>query len=138
MRTVVIRAFDEYFTAHILSTKLREAGIESYLFNENSITLGPFMSNALGGIKLVVDEVDEVAARNLFSEFDEEYRKSSTCPKCFGHEIDLIPKRETGNVLTALLTWLFSNDSLSPATIYECRRCGYQSENLPENLAVVN
>ena len=77
MQTVVLKRFDHYFSAHILSTKLRDAGVESYLFDENSITIGPFLSNALGGIKLVVDEQDEVRARILLSEFDEEYRKFS-------------------------------------------------------------
>ena len=134
MQTVVLKRFDHYFSAHILSTKLRDAGVESYLFDENSVTIGPFLSNALGGIKLVVDEQDEVRARILLSEFDEEYRKSAICPKCQGNEIDLVPRRETGNMITAIFTWLFSNYAVSSENIYECRNCGYQSETLPENI----
>jgi hypothetical protein len=138
MQTVVLKRFDHYFSAHILSTKLRDAGVESYLFDENSVTIGPFLSNALGGIKLVVDEADEVIARNLLSEFEEEFRRSATCPKCHGNEIDLVPRQETGNMITAIFTWLFSNYALSSENIYECRNCGYQSETLPENVESYN
>lgn len=138
MQTVVLKRFDHYFPAHILSTKLRDAGVESYLFDENSVTIGPFLSNALGGIKLVVNERDEVRARNLISEFEEDYRKSAVCPKCGHNEIDLVPKRETSNLITALFTWLFSNFAVSTENIYECRNCGYQSETLPENMEAYN
>lgn len=138
MRTVVLKSFDQYFSAHILSSKLKDAGVESYLFDENSITIGPFMSNALGGIKVAVDEADEVLARNLISQFDEEYRRSAVCPKCFSNEIDFVPRRQTGNMITAIFTWLFSNYDVSTENIYECQRCGYQSETLPENLAACN
>lgn len=138
MRTVVLKTFDQYFSAHILSSKLKDAGVESYLFDENSITIGPFMTNALGGIKLAVDEADEVTARNLISQFDEEYRRSAVCPKCFSNEIDLVPRREAGNMITAIFTWLFSNYALSSENIYECRHCGYQSETLPENMETSN
>ena len=138
MQTVVLKRFDHYFPAHILSTKLRDAGVESYLFDENSVTIGPFLSNALGGIKLVVNERDEVRARNLISEFEEDYRKSAVCPKCGHNEIDLVPKRETSNLITALFTWLFSNFAVSTENIYECRNCGYQSETLPENMGAYN
>ena len=138
MRTVVLKTFDHYFSAHILSSKLSDAGVQSYLFDENSITIGPFMSNALGGIKLVVDEADEVVARKLISEFEEEYRRSAVCPKCFKNEIEIVPKRQAGNMLTAIFTWFFSNYAVSTENIYECRHCGYQSETLPENLEAYN
>jgi hypothetical protein len=138
MQTVVLKRFDHYFSAHILATKLRDAGVESYLFDENSVTIGPFLSNALGGIKLVVDEADEVTARNLLSEFEEEYRKSAICPKCHRNEIELVPRRQKANMITAILTWLFSNYALSSENIYECSHCGYQSETLPENIEASN
>jgi hypothetical protein len=138
MHTVVLKTFDHYFTAHILSSKLRDAGVDSYLFDEHSVTIGPFMTNALGGIKLVVDEVDEVKARNLLSQFEDEYRKSAICPKCFRNEIELVPKRESENIITAIFNWFFSDDPSHSETIYECGHCGYQSETLPENLEVCN
>ncbi len=54
MDLITIRTFQNYFFAHILLTKLRSVGIECYLKDEFTVTTDPFLSNALGGIKLVV------------------------------------------------------------------------------------
>jgi DNA-directed RNA polymerase subunit RPC12/RpoP len=131
---ITIRTFQNYFTAHILLTKLRSAGIECYLRDEFTVTVDPFLSNAVGGIKLVVKKDMEYRASKMLQQFDEDYRQSAVCPKCGSKTIELVPVRTTKNLLTALLTWIFGNYAISAKNIYQCSTCKYESETLPENL----
>lgn len=138
MRTVVVKTFYNYIPAHIISGRLKDAGINCHLFDEASVTMAPFLGSAIGGIKLAVDEADEVQARNLLSQYDEEYRLAAICPKCGANEIVLLPKKSAGNILTAILTWAFSNYAVSADQIYTCAKCGYESETLPEDNVALN
>lgn len=132
MKTVVLRTFDNYFTANIILTRLQDSGIECYLFDENTVTIGPILSNAIGYIKLVINQVDEAEARKMLAVFDEAYMRSAQCPKCLAHEILLVPKPGSKNFITTILTWLFSNYAVSVENVYKCQQCGYESKTLPE------
>jgi len=37
-------------------------------------------------------------------------------------------------MITAILSWLFSNYAVSAENIYQCGNCGYESNTLPEPL----
>jgi hypothetical protein len=54
MDFIPIRSFDNYVYAHITLAMLQDAGINCHLVNEHTITVDPFLSNALGGIRLMV------------------------------------------------------------------------------------
>jgi len=54
MNFVQLRAYDNYISAHISMGMLQDAGINCHLENEHTITLDPFLSPALGGMKLMV------------------------------------------------------------------------------------
>jgi hypothetical protein len=132
MDTVVLRTFDNHILAHITSDKLRNEGVENYLFDEASVTVIPLLSAAIGGIKLVVDKRDERRALQLLHEFDEAYRKSAVCPKCDASEIILVPKQSAESMVTAIFTWLFSRHAVAGQEVYHCNNCGYESDTLPE------
>jgi len=133
MDFITIRTFQNYFSAHIMLTKFRDAGIECYLKDEFTVTVDPILSNAVGGIKLIVKTKDEKEVRHLLDYFDEEYMKSAVCPKCGSLTIELFPKKTTANMATALLTWIFGSYAISVRNVYHCSSCGYESESLPEN-----
>lgn len=132
MKTIVIRTFDNYILAHIVSDKLTNAGITNYIFDENTVTTIPIWGNAVGGIKIVVDKADEPAARQALFEIEEAFRKSAVCPRCGAREIISIPKNSPGNIFTAILSWSFSSYALAPNYVYHCKNCGYESDTLPE------
>ena len=56
MELITIRTFNNYFSANILLTKLRDAGIQCYLKDEYTVTMDPLLTNAVGGIKLVINK----------------------------------------------------------------------------------
>lgn len=138
MQTVVLKTFFNYIPAHIISGRLQSEGIRCHLFDEASVTMAPFLGSAIGGIKLVVDEADEVRARNLLNEYEEQYRMAATCPKCGANDIQLLPKKSAGNMLTAILTWAFSNYAVSADHVYTCGKCGFETDTLPENTYTLN
>ena|SRR5664279_3824858 len=134
MELVTIRTFSNYFSANILLTKLRDAGIQCYLKDEYTVTMDPLLTNAVGGIKLVINKDDSAEVSALLQQFDEEYRRNAVCPKCGSHNIDLVPKRTAANMITAILSWLFSDYAVSVENVYTCANCGYESHTLPEPL----
>lgn len=132
MELVTVRTFNNYFSANILLTKLRDAGIQCYLKDEYTVTIDPLLTNAVGGIKLVINKENSQEVFELLQQFDEDYRRNAVCPKCGSHNIDLVPKRTAANMITAILSWLFSDYAVSVENVYKCSNCGYESHTLPE------
>ena len=132
MELVVLRTFNNYFSANILLTRLRSAGIECYLKDEYTVTVDPFLSNAIGGIKLVVKKEHLEEVSKVLRDFDDAYRKSALCPRCGSHEIELVPKRTTANMVAAILSWIFSDYAVSAENVYQCQVCNFESVDLPE------
>lgn len=135
MEISTVRTFDNYFSANILLTKLRDAGIECYLKDEYTVTIDPLLSNAIGGIKLIVKKSAESEARKMLQIFDDEYKNYITCPHCGSHDVLLVPKQSAENLITAITSWLFSSYAVSTENVYKCSICGYESKNLPETPA---
>src|SRR5215213_8206112 len=129
---VIIQTFDNFFNANIQLTRLRAAGVECYLKDEYIVTLDPFLSNAVGGIKLMVRKGQEHSVRKLLREMNAASDSKLLCPQCGSHKFILVPKRSTENLLTAITTWLFSAYAVSAENVYQCSDCGYESETLPE------
>ena len=75
MQTVVLKTFDDYFSANILLTRLQHEGIPCYLFDEHTVTVNPIFGAVIGGIKLVVSKGYEEAAKRLINRFEEEYQQ---------------------------------------------------------------
>ena len=133
MEIVTIRTFDNYFLANILLTRLRDSGVQCYLKDEYTVTIDPLLSNAIGGIKLVVRKEDEAGALEMLRSFDNDYKNAVQCPECGSHDIILVPKAGVENMLTAISTWLFSAYAVSAENVYKCNQCGHESETLPES-----
>ena len=132
MEIVTIRTFDNYFLANILLTRLRDSGVQCYLKDEYTVTIDPLLSNAIGGIKLIVRKEDAPGALEMLKTFDNDYNNAVQCPACGSHDIILVPKRGIENMLTAISTWIFSSYAVSAENVYKCNQCGHESETLPE------
>ena len=60
---VVFKVYNDYADAGFAQVKLREAGIESFLEDENVVGLNP-----LGGVELKIFEKDTQAANQVMAE----------------------------------------------------------------------
>jgi len=132
MELVTVKTFDNYFSASIILTRLQAEGIECYLKDEHTVTIDPILSNAIGGIKLVVKKEDEEAVVKLLRAYHIGYMLSATCPECGSNSFSYITKPKASNYLTAILTWMLSSYAMAPDYIYQCGNCGYESDTLPD------
>ena len=71
MKFIPLLAFNDYIEAHILLGRLQNEGINCWLQNENMVTVFPALTNAVGGIKLMVAESQEERATELLSQFSD-------------------------------------------------------------------
>ncbi|HRI23643.1 MAG TPA: DUF2007 domain-containing protein [Ferruginibacter sp.] len=134
MDFVKVRTFDFSFQANITLTRLQDAGIDCYLKDENTVIMDPILTNAIGGIKLVVREDQEEEAKKLLQLFDEEYMQSVKCPKCGESKITSISRPGAKNFFTAIATWLFSSYAIAPESVYHCGNCGHEMKDLPSSV----
>lgn len=132
MEFITVRTFQNYFEAHLLLTKLQSGGVECYLKDESIVTVGPFLSHAVGGIKLIVRKENEKEVLAILEEMDEAYRKTAVCPKCGNHTIERVPGKSSSNRITAILTFLFGDLALSAKNVYQCSSCKYECDTLSE------
>ncbi len=51
---ISIAIFDNYVSAHIARGRLEDNGINCWLKDENTVTIDPILTYAIGGIKLMV------------------------------------------------------------------------------------
>jgi DNA-directed RNA polymerase subunit RPC12/RpoP len=133
MDFVTIRTFQNNFSAHLVLTKLRSAGITCFLKDEFTVTVDPILSNAIGGIKLVIKKEEQEEAIELLRVIDEDYIRSAVCLRCGKHTIELVPKNTTKNLASVLLSWILGSYAVSPKNVYQCSSCKYESETLPES-----
>jgi len=68
MKFIELCSFDNYVTANIVLGMLQNDGINCHLRDEYTVTIDPFLSPALGGMKIMVNEEQYQQAVELIAE----------------------------------------------------------------------
>ena len=119
--------------AHLLMAKLESEDIQCWLQDENTVTLYPILTNAVGGIKLFVNKNDLSRARQIFWEVENNRKKTIECPKCKGHNIELVSTpRKAANWFSAILTFFLGDYALAADRVNHCFDCGNEFANSNE------
>jgi hypothetical protein len=129
---VVIRQFRDLPEALLAKGSLDSAGIESALVDDNVVRLDWFWSNAVGGVKLMVDreeaaEAEEVLAQPIPEDFDvaEVGRfEQPRCPQCGSLDVNF---REIDPA--AYLTTVVSFPLPIHRRAWRCHACDAQWED---------
>lgn len=83
---VTLGSFEFLADVQIIKGKLESEGITVILKDENTVSIDPFASNALGGIKLQVYDSDRERAQEIFNEVRnyavDENGELIVCPNC--------------------------------------------------------
>lgn len=133
MELVPVRSFDNYIEANIVLGRLQHEGIQCFLQDEYTVTIDPILTNAIGGIKLMVPRGEMPAVIALLQAFEEEKRAQFRCPVCSGNDIQYISNpRRAGNWLTNLISFFLASYALSNKKVYHCFHCGFETEELNE------
>jgi len=133
MNFQLVRSFDNYIYANILLLRLKEEGIECYIQDENTITLDPLLSPAIGGMKLMVKESDVIRVNLMLDLFEMEYLKTLSCPNCGQPGIQrLIKSKPLKNLFSLLFRKLLHGSSINETIIYRCSQCGHVIDDLSQ------
>jgi DNA-directed RNA polymerase subunit RPC12/RpoP len=129
MGFVLLQSFTNYIDAHILLGRLEEEGIHCWLKDENTVTLNPIWTNAVGGIKLMVAKEQLERAAGLLQNFTEETKSGLSCPKCGSHDIQLVSTpRKAVNWFSAFAGFLFGNYAIGASKLWHCFNCSAEFE----------
>ncbi|HEX6333468.1 MAG TPA: DUF2007 domain-containing protein [Flavisolibacter sp.] len=124
MELVTLQSFPNYIDAHIIMGRLEEEGIRCWLQDENTITINPILTNAVGGIKVMVVKDQLARALELLQQFNDERRSRLTCPVCGSNNIEFISSpRKAVNWLTAVLGTLFGDYAVASGKTWRCFTC---------------
>jgi predicted RNA-binding Zn-ribbon protein involved in translation (DUF1610 family) len=120
---VVLRKYDNPFRAQIMLTRLRDAGINCYIKDDNAV----IVTRPIGGLKLIVSEADEVQARLLLDQFEKESETAILCPNCGGYNLYLVSPEGAGTSITGILSSYFAENTSSTEDMYRCNDCGHET-----------
>jgi len=127
-RVVTLRRCRDLAEAYVGRSLLESAGIQAWIADENLVRMDWFLSNSVGGMRLQVDERDELAARELLEEGapetitygEEEVYVQPTCPKCGSAEITMGSGTERGRSFVAVSPGSWFHPRCLPWPGYPC------------------
>lgn len=136
MEFVILQSFNNYMDAHLLMTRLESEEIECWLQDENTVTINPIWTNAVGGIKLLVKKSDFARASAIFREIENNRREAIECPRCKSHNTELVSTpRKAANWFSAIFTFFLGDYALTVNKVNHCFDCGHEFENINETSA---
>lgn len=128
MEFVAIQSFNNYVEAHITMGRLQQQHINCWLKDEYTVTIDPILTNAIGGIKLMVAKVQAGRALDILQTIANESRLHYACPQCSSHNIQLVTTpRKAVNWLSALATWLLGSYAIGVRQVWHCFACGHET-----------
>jgi DNA-directed RNA polymerase subunit RPC12/RpoP len=129
MNFVAVQVYTNYIDAHIARGQLEDNGINTWLRDEHTITIDPILTNALGGIKLMVPEKDAEAAIAILNEFATAKKTFVTCPQCGGNNVEFVSTpRKLSNWISAFSSFTLGDMAIAPDKVYHCFDCGKEFE----------
>jgi Zn finger protein HypA/HybF involved in hydrogenase expression len=127
MEIALLNAYTNYVDAHIAKGVLEEQGIACWLQDENTVTIDPILTNAVGGIKLLVKKEELGNAGYILHQLRKEQKASVKCPKCGSHNIELVSTpRKASNWVGAILGFLFTNYAIPVHKVNHCFDCNHE------------
>ena len=125
MDFVVLKSFTNYIDAHIVLGRMQEEGMDCWLNNENTTTIMPIWTTAIGGIQLMVQREQLERASDILKVIEEERKENISCPKCNSRDVEYINTiRKPINWFSAAVSFLFGNYAVMPEQRYHCFKCG--------------
>ena len=90
-----IAVYDNYMLANMTLGLLQENNISCHLNDEHTVTIDPLLSNAIGGIKLMVAEGQVDRAIELIKEAETKYLLEIPCTFCKNPTLQVEEKTNT-------------------------------------------
>ena len=137
MDFVPVAVYTNYIDANIMLGRMQEDGIDCWLKDENIVTIDPILTNAVGGIKLMVAENERMKALQWLWEINKEKKATISCPKCNSHNLEYVSTpRKPGNWLSVLIGVFITSFAPPVEQVYHCFDCGTEFDKPVENTPV--
>jgi|SRR5690606_23212020 len=126
---VKVASFQYSSEAMIIKGRLEAEGIEVFMKDNNTIDTDPLVSNAIGGVKLLVRLGDKERATEVLQNVSryslDDKGKPLTCPKCSNHEIELgTTIKDIKSLFAFLFTFIAVALPFYTKYKYRCNNCG--------------
>ena len=124
----LLKTFLNPVEANITKGLLESNGIEAFIFDENTLSVDPILTTALGGIRLMVRSSDYEDALSIIKEVDEEnIREESNlkCPFCASSDIKIINRPNWLYFIIMLFTFT-STPTAGNRKKYVCNICRHR------------
>jgi predicted RNA-binding Zn-ribbon protein involved in translation (DUF1610 family) len=117
--------------AYLYSSKLQSEGIEVFLQNENTINTEPAWSNALGGVKLLVQSENAIKAKEILNAIPEysfdDKGELLICPTCGSQKITMVTTIKDFKSFFAFIYGLLTlSMPLFSKQKYKCESCSFE------------
>lgn len=123
----ILNVYTNYIDAHIAKGVLEGQAIDCWLKDENTVTIDPILTNAVGGIKLMVDEGQSEKAAGILRAIDNEQKAANPCPLCHSLNIELVSTpRKASNWLSVLMGVFVTSYAPKIDMVYHCFNCGHE------------
>lgn len=131
MKLITIKTFDDGISAHILKNKLESEGINCFVFDENIVTVNALFSNAVGGVKLKIEEQDKEKALSIIQEIENKPLTDQNdveirCPECHSTSLysNFKSMKDGKGILSAIVSFVFFVFPIYYKSVYKCKNCG--------------
>ncbi|MDY6863730.1 MAG: DUF2007 domain-containing protein [Thermodesulfobacteriota bacterium] len=133
-KLITVATFSQAIEAHLSKIRLESEGIECFIADEHVVAINWFLSNAVGGVKLKVKELDAERAAEILrqepvatdfkeTKVNEGYYDEPQCPFCSSLNI-YYEKFSRRLVFISILFLGFPFPFLKRQ--WRCRECGYK------------
>ena len=129
LERVTVKTFDTSVNAHLFRIELENEGIVSFIYDEETITMDPLLSNAIGGIKVKINVKDIERTLEFLAKRDEEL--NPPCPNCGSKKImtNFRSFKSASGIISAIAAFLFTIFPPMFKTVNKCLDCNHEFEN---------
>ncbi|MBB5438269.1 hypothetical protein HDC92_001944 [Pedobacter sp. AK017] len=131
-KIVVFETYYNPIEANIVKARLIDSGVQCFLSDENTITINPLYTQALGGVKLHLFEKDVELARSILQDelaeipltAEAEVADIEVCPKCGSSNVGYVQatKKRFG-IFTIIVSLLLMVYPFHARKTYHCFNC---------------
>ena len=131
MNFVQLRSYDNYLSANMQLSMLKEEGITCYIKDEYTITIDSLLSPAIGGMKLMVDEVQIDSANKILEESDKTFLQTIACPNCGQHALEpVVEIKNPVGFFEKIKFMIINGQDREIKKDYRCTSCGFRFDAL--------
>lgn len=135
MDFIIAATYDSYIDAHLAMGNLLSEDINCWLKDENTVTIDPALTYAVGGIKLMVAEPQIERARDILQRTKQQYQEQNPCPNCGSVNVEYIstPKKASNWLGTFVSVVLSAGAPMAVEKVYHCFDCGFEHKDIVNN-----